>query len=300
MAKEQNPEESVTSKADALALIEQAEAEAAEAEALAAAARARARAARLKREALALAEAAEDYGDAAAAAADVDAPAHDADYDADYDAEYDNGYHAGHVKERAAEYYGATPGRAYEDYEDYGEPVADESVEEVETEPAGWRRWWRPLSAVAAILLVCAFTAASVYMALQHRSVTERQKDRAAVLAGAEQGVMAMISLDFNDARGDFQKVMESSTGTFKDDFQRHADDFISVVEQSKAVTQGTVNAAAIESTDQNSAKVLVSATSRVTNFSPGKDQPPKIWRLRVTVTDVHGHYKMSNVEYVA
>lgn len=46
------PRDSATSKADARALLEEAEAEAAEAEALAAAARARARAARLRREAL--------------------------------------------------------------------------------------------------------------------------------------------------------------------------------------------------------------------------------------------------------
>src|SRR6516165_3463522 len=53
------PEHSAISKAETMALLEEAEAEAAEAEALATAARARARVARLRREALAEAEKAE-------------------------------------------------------------------------------------------------------------------------------------------------------------------------------------------------------------------------------------------------
>ena len=57
-----------------------------------------------------------------------------------------------------------------------------------------------------------------------------------------------MISLDFNKAKEDVQRVIDSSTGQFKDDFAQRANDFISVVEQSKAITEGTVNAAAVES----------------------------------------------------
>jgi Mce-associated membrane protein len=70
------------------------------------------------------------------------------------------------------------------------------------------------------------------------------------------------------------------------------------VVEQSKVVTEGTVNAAGIESMAEHSALVLVSATSRVTNSAGAKDEPRQ-WRLRVTVTEDGGQYKMSKVEFV-
>jgi Mce-associated membrane protein len=43
----------------------------------------------------------------------------------------------------------------------------------------------------------------------------------------------------------------------------------------------------------------LVSATSQVTNSPPGKDEPPRMWRIKVTVADVGGKYKMSKVEYI-
>lgn len=291
----EEPEESATSKADAMAMIEQAEAEAAEAEALAAAARARARAARLRREALALAEGAEDYGDAAARAADVEAaddfdetPAGDDErleenYAADYQEDDD-----GDVAEAADDDYG----------DDYDETSADER--EGEARRGRWVPSLSAISKVAALILVVCFAAASAYIVAQHRDATQRQKRQSAFVAGAKQGITSMISLDFSKAKEDVQRVIDSSTGQFKDDFQARANDFISVVEQSKAITEGTVNAAAVESVEENSAVVLVSATSRVINSPPGKDEPPKIWRLKVTVADVAGQYKMSKVEYVA
>ncbi|HWS92743.1 MAG TPA: hypothetical protein VN255_16325 [Mycobacterium sp.] len=259
--KHESPEDSVTSQADAAALLEEAEAEAAAAEAVAAAAQARARAARLRREALGLPSPSEDY---------------DEDYAEDYDEDYEE--------------------TADEDYDE------SEDALDSETEPAGWRRWVPSLStlaAVAAFVLVCALAALSAYMVRQHRDATQLRQREAAFVAGAKQDVINMISLDFNKAKEDVQRVIDSSTGQFKDEFQQRANDFISVVTQSKAVTEGTVNAAALESINGDSAVVLVSATSQVTNSPPGKDEPPRIWRLRVTVTEVGGQYKMSKLEYV-
>jgi Mce-associated membrane protein len=301
MAEADEPQpESRSSAADAMALLEEAEAEAAAAEALAAAARARARAARLRREALTMAETVEDYGDAAAAAADAEAAANDAEASAaedeaaaaamsdlyDYDDE-----EAGEYDEEEFEY----------DEED-GEEGSEAAAAEPEPRRAAWRRRLPPLSIiarVAAVLIIGAFAGVSVYMVTQHRHAIQQQHREAAFLGGAQQGVVNMTSLDFNKAKADVQRVIDSSTGEFKDDFQHRADDFISVVAQSKAISEGTVNAAAIESVNGNSAVVLVAATSRITNSPPGKDEPPRIWRLRVTVTEAGGQYKMSKVEYV-
>ena len=107
-----------------------------------------------------------------------------------------------------------------------------------------------------------------------------------------------MTSLDFNRAKDDVQRVIDSSTGQFRDDFQQRAKDFASVVEQSKVVTQGTVSSAALESMDEHSASVLILATSKITNAAGAKDEP-RIFRLRVTVTEDGGQYKMSKVDFV-
>ncbi|MCV7443922.1 hypothetical protein H7K33_16930 [Mycobacterium paraense] len=193
------------------------------------------------------------------------------------------------------------PAHAYGDDEDYEEDYDEEYQEydEPVAEQPAWRRRLPAIAAVATVIAICAFVAVSAYMVSQHRDATENQQREAAFIAGAKQGVLNMISLDFNKAKEDIQRVIDGSTGQFKDDFQQRANDFISVVTQSKAVTEGTVNAAALESINGNTAVVLVSATSQVTNSPPGKDVPPLAWRLRVTVAKVGGQYKMSKVEYV-
>ncbi|MCV7076091.1 hypothetical protein [Mycobacterium szulgai] len=256
------PTESVSAEADALALAEEAEAEAAEAEALAAAARAKARAARLRRAAL--------TGEV------IDEDADEDDFGEYYD-EYD------------------------EDYE------SEEAEEAEETAPGSWRDRlpsWLPLpglamvAKIAAILVICGFAGFSGYIVWKHHEANDRQQRAAAFAAGAKQGVINMTSLDFNKAKEDVQRVIDSSTGEFRDDFQARAADFTKVVEQSKVVTEGTVNATAVESMDEHSALVLVSATSRVTNSAGAKDEP-RAWRLRVTVTEEAGQYKMSKVEFV-
>ncbi len=283
-----------TSRAEAMAMAEEAEAQAAEAEAMAAAARARARAARLRREALTLAEDAEDYGDAAAAAADAAAAD---DYYADYDETAEDYDDDEYEDEYDDEYDEATDGDYDDAYDEDGE-AAPESA----TRPDDWRRRLPSLattSKVAAVILIAGFAAFSVYAVLQHRDTVRYQQRQEAFVAGAKQRVLDMISLDFHRAKADVQRVIDGSTGEFKDDFENRANDFIAVVEQSKAVTEGTVNGAAVESMGDNSAVVLVAATSRVTNSPPGKDEPPRIWRLKVTITDVGGKYKMSKVEYI-
>lgn len=267
-------DDAVTSKADALALAEEADAEAAEAELLAAAARAKARAARLRREALNAADDDDEYED---------------DYDDDEYEDYDE----------SEEYDEAE----YEP-EDY-----DESENYSESEPLTPSRRDRLRSSmrvpklstilkVAAVILILGFFVLSGLFAWWHHESSEKRQKEAEFIAGAKQGVVFMTSLDFNRAKQDVQRVIDNSTGEFRDDFQQRAAEFTKVVEQSKVVTEGTVNAAAIESMDGHSAQVLVSATSRVTNGTGNPDEP-RPWRLRVTVTEEDGQYKMSKVEFV-
>ncbi|OBJ12425.1 hypothetical protein [Mycobacterium colombiense] len=291
------PQDSATSKAEARALLEEAEAEAAEAEALAVAARARARAARLRREALAQAEAepeseTETETDTAEEAPDADADATDT-----AEPETDEATTADEVADTAE----ATEA----DEAETEDEVSDETPEDAESEaePVRSRRRLRPPSwsvawKAAVIVLICAFVAASGYMMWQRRETVERNQRAANFIAGARQGVVNLISMDFNKAKEDVQRVIDSSTGPFRDDFQARAKDFTTVVEQSKVVTQGTVNAAAVQSINGDFGLVLVAATSHITNAAGAKEEP-RNWRLKVTVKNDGGQYKMSNVEFI-
>ncbi|WP_232329412.1 hypothetical protein [Nocardia violaceofusca] len=151
--------------------------------------------------------------------------------------------------------------------------------------------------AVAAIV-VCAGMGSSGYMMWRHHEVSAKQHREAEFVAAARQGVTTLTSLDFNHAADDVKRVLDDSTGSFRNDFQSRADDFAKVIQQSKVATQGRVNAAAVQSMTDDSAVVLVAATSEVTN-SAGAKQEPRAWRLSVTVERVDGRLKMSKVEFV-
>lgn len=252
-------------EADALSLAEQAEAEAAEAEALAAAARARARAIRLRREAQEQAETAETE---AADTVETDADETDADV----------------AEETAAE------------------ETADEDVI---AEPAASRRRlrmprirWKIVAGVLAVLLTLAFAAASGYMVWQHRLTQQEQQTRAEFAAAGRQAVVTLMSLDFNHAKEDVQRIIDNSTGQFKTDFETQAADFVKVAQDSKVVTEVTVNSVAVDSMSDDQAVVLVAASSRVTNDA-GAKQEPRSWRLSVNLQRENGQIKMSKVEFV-
>jgi Mce-associated membrane protein len=272
--------------AEALALAEEAEAEAAEAEAMAAAARARARAIRLRRQA----HAAE--GDAPA---EVDTPDDEAEAEADVtEADAD----ATGVSDTVAEPVDVT--EADEASEDTEEDVA----EELEDEPASKRRRSRlggilkVLAATVAIACTAALITLSVLMVIDHRHQATEQQRRAEFAAAGRQSVVTLMSLDFNKAKDDVQRIIDNSTGTFKDDFKTQAEDFIKVAQDSKVITEVTVNSTAVESMTDDSAVVLVSASSRVTN-SAGAKQEPRSWRLSVNLQREGDQIKMSKVEFV-
>jgi Mce-associated membrane protein len=262
------PQDSAKAKTDALALAEQAEAEAAEAEALAAAARARALAIKLRREAQAMADEEAESG-----SADAD----EAEDSADETSE------------------------APEATETVETAEASAPTETAEPEP-GRRRLRAPNLAhgltIAAAVAICALLGVSGWMAWHHHSVVQERQRAAAYVAAARQGVINLTSLDFNKAKEDVQRVLDSATGAFKDDFQRRAEDFESVVKDSKAVTEGSVAATAVESMNNDSAVVLVLANERVTNIAGAKDQP-RTFRFRVSVVHDGDQLKLSKVEFV-
>jgi Mce-associated membrane protein len=291
-----NGDESPSTAAEIRALADQAEAEAQEAEALAAAARARARAIQLRREAE-LAEAKQQAVDEAVSEEDE----------------------AGAAESVETEVPDSTPEvkadetDAADDAEggeaDEPDADADASGDEVEAPMPSRRlrlsrrlrrRRWSTVAASLAIIVALVALAGSGYMIKEHRDAVRQGQRAAEFVAAARQGVVTLTSLDFNNAKHGVQRILENSTGSFKDDFLKMADDFTKVVEQSKVVSQGSVQAAAVEldSMTKDSAVVLVASTSEVTNAA-GAKQDPRTYRLIVTVTRDGGQLKISKVEFV-
>ena len=159
---------------------------------------------------------------------------------------------------------------------------------------------WSVIGATAAILVTIAALSGSVYMILQHRDAARQRQLEGEFAAAARQGVVTLTSLDFNNAEQGVKRIADNSTGSFKDDFLKRAGDFTKVVEESKVIEVGTVQAVAVDlnSMTNDSATVLVASTSEVTNAA-GAKQDPRNFRLIVTLTRDSGQLKMSKVEFV-
>ena len=287
--------------ANALALAEEAEAEAAEAEAMAAAARARARAIRLRREA-ATSGSKSTNGSAAAVQSEPTetVPADEAEPERESESVTDD---AANDEAVVAEKSDAL----LDEPEVLDEPEAPDEAEDAPDEvEVSWRRdRGRVLKIVAmtlAILCTVALLALSaimvVVMSSQRRDAAAEQKLNAEYAAAGRQSVVTLMSLDFNKAQEDVQRIIDNSTGQFKTDFQNQAADFVKVAQDSKVVTDVTINSTAVESMSQDKATVLVAATSRVSN-SAGAKQEPRAWRLSVELQRDSGQIKMSKVEFV-
>ncbi|MCH9668640.1 MAG: hypothetical protein K0U76_05660 [Actinomycetia bacterium] len=263
---DESPSEPAADAAQARALAEEAEAEAAEAEAAAAAARARARALRLRREAE-RADEADEAGD------HYERETIDADSDV-----------------------------AAETEADAGDSTSEADEAEVPAAPSRWRRLphptWKGIAASVVVLCTAALLAGSGYMIREHRQAEKLQQQNAEYAAAARQGVVTLMSLDFNTAQENVQRIIDNSTGQFRDDFEQQAADFVTVAQDSEVVTDVTVNSTAVETMTDESAVVLVAASSRVTNAS-GANQEPRTWRLSVGLQKEDGQIKMSKVEFV-
>jgi Mce-associated membrane protein len=270
---------------DVLALAEEAEAEADAAEAAATAARARATAMKLRRQAA-----------AASAATEAPAPAAPVDSEASAPAEPE-------VAE--ADTVTQTDADAEPEPDDVDEDF-DEADSEPDEQPGRRRRIRLKLppvrlkwvAAVLVILCTVGFLGASAYMVLHHRQAAEEQQRSAEFAAAARQGVVTLMSLNFNTAADDVKRIIDNTTGDFKKDFQGQADEFTKVAQESKVVTVATVNATAVQAMAKDTGTVLVAVTTQVSNVA-SKQQEPRSWRLRVNLARDGGQLKLAKVEFV-
>ncbi|CAN3127588.1 Mce-associated membrane protein [Mycobacterium sp. smrl_JER01] len=182
------------------------------------------------------------------------------------------------------------------------EPVVADVAEGEQPNGSPSRRWrWPHRSTVAGVVAVgctAALLAASGYMTWQHRAMMQTEQASAEFSAAARQVVVTLLSIDFGDAQADVQRILDVSTGEFREDFEAAADDFVKVAQDAAVTTEAQVTAAAVESMTPDSAVVLVTAATTVTNAAGAKDDP-RSWRLSVNVARDGDQIKMSKVEFV-
>jgi Mce-associated membrane protein len=155
----------------------------------------------------------------------------------------------------------------------------------------------KAMSTAAVIMLLGSLFAASGYFVWQHRIASQKRLGAADFAAAARQDVAALMSLDFNKTQEDMQRIAENSTGNFKQHFPVIAQQLSQGLQRSQVVTTVTVSDVAVESMTDNSAVVLVAATTKAKEADG--PQEPRTWHIALTLQRDGGQPKMSNVEFV-
>jgi Mce-associated membrane protein len=162
----------------------------------------------------------------------------------------------------------------------------------------GGRRISQVGSALVASAVIVAVLAGLVgwlgYHAYQKH---EDQARRDQFIQVARQGAVNLTTISYTEVDADVQRIIDLSTGAFRDDFQQRAKPFIEVVKAAQSKSEGTVTDAGLESQKGDSAQVLVAIA--VKSRTSGGEEAPREWRMRVEVQSVGDDTRVSNVVFV-
>ncbi|HEX2286953.1 MAG TPA: Mce protein [Mycobacterium sp.] len=186
------------------------------------------------------------------------------------------------------------------------EPVedseSDEAVEDSESEatpaPAKQPMSHVRLATIAGLVLVLVLAGLTGWLGYRAYESHQADEQHKLFLQVGRQGALNLTTIDWQHAEADVQRVLDSATGTFYDDFQKRAQPFVEVVKQAQSKSVGTVAEAGVESVTENEAQVLVAVTVQTSNAG-APEQQPRAWRMRLTVQKVDDDAKVSNVEFV-
>ncbi|WP_156623177.1 Mce protein [Mycobacterium sp. 1164966.3] len=155
---------------------------------------------------------------------------------------------------------------------------------------AGW-------ALVASALVVAMLAGLAGWFGYRGYQKHEAQALRELFVQTARQGALNLTTINYTEAEADVQRVLDSATGAFRDDFAKRSQPFIEVVKAARSQSEGTITEAGLESQRGDSAEVLVAVA--VKSRTAVGEQAPREWRMRIQVQAVGDGAKVSNVVFV-
>lgn len=173
-----------------------------------------------------------------------------------------------------------------------------EKAEEADEQPAKPRMSHARLATIAGLVAVVALAGLTGWLGFRAYESRNADEQRQLFLQVGRQGALNLTSIDFQQADADVQRILDSATGTFYDDFQQRAQPFVEVVKQAQSKSVGTIAEAGLESASDNEAQVLVAVTVKTSNAG-APEQEPRAWRMRITVQKAGDEAKVAKVAFV-
>jgi Mce-associated membrane protein len=177
--------------------------------------------------------------------------------------------------------------------------AADEAVDE-ETAPAKPPMSHVRLAMIAGLVLVLALAGLTGWLGFRTYQSHQTDQQQKLFLSVGRQGALNLTTIDWEHADENVQRILNSATGTFYDDFQKRSGPFVEIVKQAHSKSVGTIAEAGLEpeSITPDGAQVLVAVTVKTSNAG-APEQAPRAWRMRLTVQKIGDEAKVSNVEFV-
>jgi Mce-associated membrane protein len=128
----------------------------------------------------------------------------------------------------------------------------------------------------------------------RHQDATARTE----AVAAARQLALNFVSISAKTIDRDLARVSSGATGDFADEFGRSKEQIKSVVVANKVDSRGEVLEAAVQSSDRDSAVVLVVMDATVVNAKAPKGQQ-RHYRIAVDVSKVDGAWRVATLQFV-
>jgi len=115
----------------------------------------------------------------------------------------------------------------------------------------------------------------------------------------ARQCAVNLSTIDYEHADADVQRILDSATGTFYDNFSQRSKVYADNVKHARSKMVGTVAEAGLDSQAGDEGRVLVTVNVKTSN--PGMvEEQLQAWRMRITVQKMGDEAKVSNVAFVS
>lgn len=113
-----------------------------------------------------------------------------------------------------------------------------------------------------------------------------------------KRGAIDLTTIDYEHVEADVQRILDSATGQFYDDFKNRSAPFVEVITKMQSKSVGTVTEASLESANAREGQVLVAVTVKTT-LKGTPEEKPRYWRMRVTVDREQDGLRVSKVSFV-
>ncbi|MDO0915432.1 hypothetical protein QQM39_32830 [Streptomyces sp. DT2A-34] len=152
--------------------------------------------------------------------------------------------------------------------------------------------------AVGLVVATVLTTALTIWLTLGLYAQREADQRRQDILSAARQSALNFTSLDYRHYDRDSANVLAGATGDFKKQFTAQTEQLTRLVAENKSVSEGQVLEAGIVRSDENAARVLVVADSKVTNTAAPQGEA-RTYRLQLDLVHRDGRWLTSDVEFV-